>query len=65
MVMVFFPFTIRVVASPGFSLSSLTDQVPSAPAVAVFDCPPMLTVTASPASARPHTGTALSDWSTR
>ena len=42
--------------------SRSTRQRPSAAAVADFDCPANVTVTASPASAVPQTGTFASRW---
>ncbi len=54
----FLPLTVRT-TGVAFARreSSHTRQRPSAPAVVLFVCPAKLTVTASPGSARPQTGT--------
>jgi hypothetical protein len=63
-VSVFLPDTVSVSASPAGRGSSFTDQLPARSAVVFFVCLPSVTLTSSPASAQPQTGTAASRWST-
>src|SRR5947207_12780562 len=56
----FRPATVTSCGPPALSGSSLTDHVPSAPALALFFCPATETVTSSPGSTVPHTGQARS-----
>ena len=59
------PATVRTRFSFDASIaSSETLHLPSAPAWAVFVCPANVTVTFSPGSATPHTGTARPRWRT-
>ena len=55
----FFPAIVISAGPPGFNFASFTIHLPSAPAVADFVCPSNFTVTFSPGSAVPQTGTTI------
>ena len=60
----FFPSIVMANGPPASSFASRTSHLPSGPASAATSCPWNLTVTFSPGSAEPQTGTDRPRWST-